>query len=55
MDKNDLMHLKIEEEANGCSIMLDDKKLHHVTDYEIEQTKPSGTAVVTLKIHVKYP
>ena len=55
MEKSDLLHLRVIEEKNGCSIYLDDKKLHHVEDYKIEQSVLLGTAKVKLDVLVKFP
>ena len=55
MDKNDLIELSIETKDAGCSIWLDDKELHHVKNYKIENGSIPGTAIVEIKLLVKYP
>lgn len=55
MKKDDLLHLKIEEEEIGYSIKLDDKELHHVENYKIESSTLSGTVKLSIEVLVKYP
>ena len=55
LKKEDLINLKIEPEENGLSIQLDDKKMHHVEKYKIEQATLPGTARLTIEMLVKYP
>ena len=55
MRKEDLIQLKLESNGTGYSIILDDKKLHHVKNYKIEQADLQGAAKLTIEILVKYP
>ena len=55
MNKQDLIHLKIEPKEEGYSIELDKKKLHHVENYKIEQAPLPGTAKVIIEMLVQYP
>ena len=50
-----LIGLKVVPERNGQCLYLDDKKIHHVEDYEIKCGLTPGTAVLTVKLLVRYP
>lgn len=53
--KEELIKLSIIPEEKGYSIYLDDKKVHHVEDYDIKQAAIPGSALLTLKMLVKFP
>lgn len=55
MKKEDLIHLKVVPEQDGYSIQLDEKELHYVETYKIEQADLSGTAKLTIEMLVRYP
>lgn len=55
MNSEDLINLKVEPEEVGCSIKLDDKKLHHVESYKINPAPLPGAAKLTIEMLVKYP
>lgn len=55
MSREDLIALRIIPEEVGYSIFLDDKKIHHVEDYKIEQAQLPGTAKLKIEMLVKYP
>lgn len=55
MGKEDLMKLQLKQEGDGYLIFLDDKKIHHVEKYEIEQGILHGTALIELRLLVKFP
>lgn len=55
MSKEDLMKLEITQEEVGYTIKLDDKRIHHVENYKIEQGTLSGSAKLILEVHVRFP
>lgn len=55
MDKSKLIHLKVVPEETGYAIYLDDKQIHHVERYDIEQSSLPGTAKLKIEMLVKYP
>lgn len=55
MRKDELIHLKVVPEEIGFSIYLDDKNIHHVECYTIEQSDLPGTAKLKLEMLVQYP
>ena len=55
MQKKDLIHLQIKPEQQGYSVRLDEKELHHVEKYKIEQAALPGTAKLTIEMLVQYP
>lgn len=55
MGTDELVHLAIKEDENGWAVYLDDKKLHHVEDYRIENAALPGAAELSIKMLVKFP
>lgn len=55
MQKTDLIKLSVKAKDAGYAIWLDDKELHHVKDYKIEQGDIPGTAMMTIVLKVEYP
>lgn len=53
----DLINLRIEEkEGGGYELWLDEKRLHHIKDYEIKKSSAmNGKAELSLKIAVNFP
>ncbi len=56
MKKEDLIQLSVEQKEDGYILKLDDKELHHVIDYKIEEccspTHMQGIAKLSLEIMV---
>lgn len=55
MEADDLMHLTIKKDGNGWAICLDDKKLHHVEGYCLENSSLPGAAKLSIEMFVNYP
>ena len=54
-EKNELVHLRVVQEKVGFSMYLDDKYIHHIEKYDIEQSNFPGTAKLKIEMLVKYP
>lgn len=57
VDKNDLMKLVIQEtEAKRPCILLDDKKIKYIEEYEVHSKGVlPGAVTLIIKMQVKYP
>lgn len=53
MGREDLIALRIEKEEMGYALYLDDKKIHHVEKYKIEQAAIPGSAKLTAKLTIE--
>lgn len=54
-EKNELVHLRVVPEKVGFSMYLDDKYIHHIEKYDIEQSDFPGTAKLKIEMLVQYP
>ncbi len=54
-EKNELVHLRIVPEKIGFSMYLDEKYIHHIENYGIEQSDLPGTAKLKIEMLVQYP
>ena len=56
IESKQIMNLTLKENPEGYELMLDNKKLQYVEDYQIVKSSAhNGTAELTLKMLVKYP
>ena len=55
MDKKELLHLEVTKTATGRSICLEEKEIHHVEKYSIEEGPVAGTAKLSVEILVRFP
>lgn len=54
-EKDELLHLRVVPEKVGFSIYLDEKRIHHVENYAIENSNFPGTAKLKVEMLVQYP
>ena len=52
MQKNELVHLRVVPEKIGFAMYLDEKYIHHIENYNIEQSNLPGTAKFKIKMLV---